>query len=128
MPLGGRKAVEFPRDHSCLSPVAIWDHDGAVGTTKLKSMRGTTMTRILALATAATITLAPAVQAQTMEMEFNMLTGAVFNALQSRGISTENIDELTLAEIATIRNLLNSGDNEGQITQRIEQILAEAGN
>lgn len=86
------------------------------------------MTRILALATAATITLAPAVQAQTMEMEFNMLTGAVFNALQSRGISTENIDELTLAEIATIRNLLNSGDNEGQITQRIEQILAEAGN
>ena len=81
------------------------------------------MTRILALATAATITLAPAVQAQTMEMEFNMLTGAVFNALQSRGISTEGINDLSLSEIATIKNILGSDESEGQKTQRIEQII-----
>ena len=83
------------------------------------------MTRILALATAATITLAPAVQAQTMEMEFNMLTGAVFNALQSRGLPTDNIQELSLSEIATIRNILNSDESEGQQTQRIETILQD---
>lgn len=81
------------------------------------------MTRILALATAATITLAPALQAQPMEMEFNMLTGAVFNALQSRGIATENINSLSLSEIATIKNILGSDESEGQKTQRIEQII-----
>ena len=81
------------------------------------------MTRILALATAATITLAPALQAQTMDMEMNMLTGAVFNALQSRGLPTDNINELSLAEIATIQNILRSDESEGQKTQRIEAIL-----
>lgn len=81
------------------------------------------MTRILALATAATLSLAPVAQAQTMEMEFNMLTGAVFNALQSMGLPTDNIQNLSLSQIAQIRNIMSSDDSEGQKTQRIEQII-----
>ncbi|MDJ0824591.1 MAG: hypothetical protein QNJ16_03720 [Rhodobacter sp.] len=83
------------------------------------------MTRkLVALTTAAAISLAAAAPAvQAMDMEFNMLTGAVFNALKSRGIPTDNIDTLTLSEIAVIKGILDSDDSEGSKTQSIKNIV-----
>jgi len=85
-------------------------------------------TRILAAATAATLALGAAAHAQSASMDqgFNMLTGAVYNALNAQGFDTSNINELSLADIALIRNLLSDemGNNE---RQRIQQILDTAG-
>ena len=84
------------------------------------------MTRkLLALVTAASISVAAAapVMAQGMSMGFDMLTGAVFNALQSRGLPTDNINDLSLSQIATIKGILDSDDNDGNKTQSIKAIL-----
>lgn len=84
------------------------------------------MTRkLLALVTAASISVAAAapVTAQGMSMGFDMLTGAVFNALQSRGLPTDNINDLSLSQIATIKGILDSDDNDGQKTRSIKAIL-----
>jgi len=83
------------------------------------------MTRkIIALVTAATISLAAAAPAvHAMGMEFNMLTGAVYNALKSRGLPTDNIDTLTLSQIATIKDIVDSDASEGQKNQRIKAVL-----
>ena len=85
------------------------------------------MTRkLIAIVTAASISLAAAapVLAQGMDMGFNMLTGAVFNELKSRGLPTESIDTLTLAQIAIIKGILDSDDSEGKKTQNIKAILS----
>lgn len=88
------------------------------------------MTRkFAALATVATLTLtgmAPAVSA--MDMEFNMLTGAIFNELRSRNLPTENIDKLSLGQIAIIRGILNNDDNAGKQSQDIAAILRRVEN
>ena len=83
------------------------------------------MTRkIIALATATMISLtaaAPAVHA--MGMEFNMLTGAVFNELRTRGLPTEGIHDLTLGQLAQIKAIVDGDDGEGNKTQRIRAIM-----
>ena len=56
-------------------------------------------------------------------MEFNMLTGAVFNELRSRSIPTDNIDSLSLSQIAVIKSILDSDDPEGTKTQRIKTVV-----
>jgi len=86
--------------------------------------------RIVAIATAAALTLglsaAHAQEDMAMSQGFNMLTGAVYNSLSAQGFDTSNINDLSLSEIALIRNLLTEemGSNE---RQRIEQILETAG-
>lgn len=96
--------------------------------TRIIAKENAMKTRILAAATAATLALGAAAHAQSPSMEqgFNMLTGAVYNALNAQGFDTSNINELSLADIALIRNLLSDemGNNE---RQRIEQILETAG-
>lgn len=87
-------------------------------------------TRIFAAATAAALTLGAAVHAQqddmAMSQGFNMLTGAVYNALRAQNFDTANINDLSLGQIAQIRSLLSQdmGTNE---RQRIETILEQAG-
>ena len=84
------------------------------------------MTRkLIALATVASISaasLAP-VAVNAMGMEFNMLTGAVFNELRSRSIPPDNIDSLSLSQIAVIKSILDSDDPEGTKTQRIRTVV-----
>ena len=84
------------------------------------------MTRkLIALVTAATISLAAvAPAAQSMEMEFNMLTGAVFNALKSHDLPTDTIDGLTLNQIGQI-NAIENDDSipESNKKQQIEAIM-----
>jgi len=77
-------------------------------------------TKLFALAVAAALT---APMAQAMEDEFNMLTGAVYNALRAHGIDTTNVDQLTLHEVGIIKNLLDSGDMDGPTRKRIEKLL-----
>lgn len=77
-------------------------------------------TALAALMTAGAV---PAVQA--MEMEFNMLTGAVYHALKSEGFDTTNIDKLTLSEIAQIKLLLNQDDMGNNARSAIERILED---
>ncbi len=61
--------------------------------------------------------------ASAMEMELNMVTGAVYNSLKSHGLPTDVIDQLSLAEIAEIHLTLNGGDGEGEKMRTIEAIL-----
>jgi hypothetical protein len=78
-----------------------------------------------AVALAASMAVGSVPAAQAMEMEFNMLTGAVYNALKSKGFDTDKIDQLTLSEIAEINFLLSDGDMEGGGRQRINLILSK---
>lgn len=76
-----------------------------------------------ALAIATTIATTGATATVAMDMEFNMLTGAVFNELKGRGLPTENINELSLSQIAIITDIINGDEPEGQKTNRIKAIL-----
>lgn len=83
-------------------------------------------TKFLALATVATMALgAPAFAQQDggIDMGYNMLTGAIYNALVSRDLPTDGISELSLTQIATIKSILSSGDSDTQIEQRIKDIM-----
>lgn len=86
-------------------------------------------TRILAAATAIALGLgtlgAAAQDDMSMEQGFNMLTGAVYNALSREGFDTTNIDKLSLAEIALIRQFL-SADMGGNERQQVQKILDDA--
>ena len=84
------------------------------------------MTRkLVALVTAATISLAAAAPAvHAMGMEFNMLTGAVYNALKTHGVATDGVDSLTLNQIGQIRSIVDDdGIPESNKKQRIQAIV-----
>ncbi|RDC71296.1 hypothetical protein DLJ49_14840 [Rhodovulum sp. 12E13] len=84
--------------------------------------------RIITAAALTALTLGVAAHAQedpAMGQGFNMLTGAVYNALSAQGFDTSNINDLSLSEIAQIRNLL-TGDMGNSERQRIELILERA--
>lgn len=85
-------------------------------------------TRIITAAALTALTLGVSAHAQedpAMSQGFSMLTGAVYNALNSQGFDTTNINNLSLSEIAQIRNLL-TGDMGNSERQRIELILDRA--
>ena len=82
-------------------------------------------TALSALALAATVATFGATASSAMEMEFNMLTGAIYNALKAEGFDTTNIDSLTLSEIAQIKGLLEGDDMGNAARERIEKFLAE---
>ncbi len=77
-----------------------------------------------ALAIAAAAATTGGTAAVAMDMEFNMLTGAVFNELRSRNLPTENIDKLSLSQIAIIKGIVDGDESEGEKTNRIQAILA----
>jgi len=83
------------------------------------------MTRkFIALATAATISLtAMAPAAFSMGLEFNMLTGAIYNELRTRGLPTDNIQDLTLGQMGTIKGIVDGDDSEGNKTRQIKALL-----
>ena len=60
-----------------------------------------------------------------MEMEFNMLTGAVYNELKLRGLPTDNIDALTPSQIAQVKAILDGDDSEGHKTDAIRVIISK---
>ena len=82
-------------------------------------------TALSALALAATVATFGATASSAMDMEFNMLTGAVYNALKAEGFDTSNIDSLTLGEIAQIKTLLEGDDMGNAARERINKLLEE---
>ncbi len=82
-------------------------------------------TTLKALALGAALATTGGIAATAMETEFNMLTGAVYNALKSNGFDTSNIDTLTLSEIAEIKGLLEGDDMGNAARHRINKILDE---
>jgi len=84
------------------------------------------MTRkLVAFLTAATISMAAAAPAvHAMEMEFNMLTGAVFNSLRSHDLPTDGVDGLTLNLIGLINAIENDDSISGSSKkQQIEAVI-----
>ena len=81
--------------------------------------------KIFAVAVAVALSAAPIVQAQSMDMGFDMLTGAVYNALSAQGFDTGNIQNLSLAEIASIKLMLEGG-MDGEARGAIALILERA--
>ena len=80
---------------------------------------------IATLATVATMAVGfSAPTAFAMEDELNMLTGAVYHSLRSMGLPTDDINNLTLSEVAQIKNLIDE-DGMGN-TQKIKLILSRA--
>lgn len=89
------------------------------------------MKKVTVFVTAAALSLsaaAPAAFAQDLGDEMNMLTGAVFNALSRFGVDTTGISNLTLAQIAQLREVL-SGDSmsDAQKRNEINRILEASG-
>jgi len=80
-------------------------------------------TKFLALATVATMAFGAPAMAQDIDMGYNMLTGAIYNALVARDLPTDGISDLSLTQIATIKSILDSDESDTQISQRIEAIM-----
>jgi len=81
---------------------------------------------IATLATVATLSLGFTGPSFAMENEVNMLTGSIYHSLRSMGLPTENIGNLTLAEIVLIKTLLDGDEGMGT-KQQIKKLLDEAG-
>lgn len=78
---------------------------------------------VLALAVVSSLAAGVVTSANAMSTELNMLTGAVFNELVSRGIATDNINTLTLGQLALIKAQIDSDDSEAEKTRRIQAIV-----
>ncbi|MBM2577146.1 hypothetical protein JQC91_12630 [Jannaschia sp. Os4] len=83
------------------------------------------MNRIATLATVAMLALPGAASAQSMGQGFDMLTSALVNDFTRMGISLGLLDDVTLGELAAVRNVLNSSESDNQKKGQIEAILAD---
>lgn len=82
------------------------------------------MTRKLAsLATAAIVSVSAVPAAHAMEMELNMLTGAIYNALRAYNISADEMMSLTLSQVGQIKGCMGSGESEGEIKACIQAAI-----
>ena len=86
------------------------------------------MTRTLAaIATAAALTMSVAVPAaNAMQAELNALTGSVYNGLNSMQMDLANIDDLTLADIHMIDQIMHGSDSESEKRNKINHVLRKA--
>jgi len=82
---------------------------------------------IVASAMALPMTAAPVAAQDTLSMGQSMLVGSLVNSLTRMGIPTDNINNLTLSQIAEIRFILEEDMATNQQAERIRSILAEAG-
>ena len=80
---------------------------------------------IVAPALALLMAVAPA--ANAMQSELNALTGAVYNGLNSMQMDLAMINDLTLAEVHAINQIMGSGDTESEKRNKINTILRKAG-
>ena len=83
---------------------------------------------LTALATAAALSLTVmAPVANAMSSEVNALTGAVYNGLNSMQMDLAMIQDLTLADIHAIDQIMSSSDTESEKRNKINLILDRAG-
>jgi hypothetical protein len=83
------------------------------------------MTRFTtALTTAAVIAFAGVASAQTMTDGYDMLVAGLEGDFERLDIDTDLMDNLTLAQLAAIKAVLESEDNDNQTKGQIEAIIA----
>lgn len=61
-----------------------------------------------------------------MNSEVNQLTGALYTALATRGLPTENLHKLSMAEILQIEQILSNGDSGGEMRNAVGSIIRKA--
>lgn len=83
--------------------------------------------KLTALAATVALTMAIAPSVNAMQAELNALTGAVYNGLNSMQMDLAMIDDLTLAEIQQIDQIMSGGDTESEKRNKINNILRKAG-
>lgn len=84
--------------------------------------------KLTTLAFATTMSFAAmAPSAFAMTSELNALTGAVYNGLNGMQMDLADIDDLTLAEILQIDQVMSGGDTESEKRNKINTILRRAG-
>ena len=79
-----------------------------------------------AFVTATALSMAAVPPVQAMEMEFNMLTGAVHNAFVQLNLPTERVHDLTLSQIGQIMAVINDQQANGIQKSRIQAILDQS--
>ncbi len=80
---------------------------------------------IATITTMAMLSLGGAGASFAMQDELNMLTGALYNELRSMDLPTDNIGNLSLAQIVQIQAFINQEEGMGRI-QQIKKILNDA--
>jgi len=61
-----------------------------------------------------------------MEAEANMLTGAVVRELTLRGLPTDGVLDLSIAEILALKNIFANSDSNSEMTGQARSILENA--
>lgn len=82
------------------------------------------MKRLLAAATVLATSLAVTAPVFAIGEEMTMLETAVKNELAHIGIRDVSFMSLTVGQLAAIKDILDSDDNENEKRQRIEAVLA----
>ena len=59
----------------------------------------------------------------TMSEGYDMLTAALANDFERLGLDTAGLDNLTLGQIAAIKQVADSSDSDGEKRNRIEAIV-----
>ncbi len=85
------------------------------------------ISKLAAAATAATLTFGAAAPAAAMDQELNMLMGAIYFEVKSLGLDPTNIDQLTVNQLARIKAITSSSNDDQGAKFQVKKILDEAG-
>ncbi|MBF9051724.1 hypothetical protein GTA62_16145 [Roseobacter sp. HKCCD9010] len=80
---------------------------------------------LTALALAATLSVGLAPASFAMEAEIDALMEALEGELSSRGIETEGLENLTIAELRLVQQMLANGDSAGEMRRSIDVFVNE---
>lgn len=87
----------------------------------------TKTTTLTALTFALTVTGLPVLAQSDMETGQSMLMDGLETQLNRLGIDTDNVDYLTLAEVAEIRSIIFEDNSQNSKRDQIEDVLDDAG-
>lgn len=82
-------------------------------------------TKMIALATVAALASAPAFAQSSASQGFDMLTGSLYNSFNAMGIDTSGINDLSLSQVAQIKDVIDGDVSDGSKKSRIKAILAK---
>ncbi|QBY02321.1 hypothetical protein E2K80_17550 [Rhodophyticola sp. CCM32] len=76
-----------------------------------------------ALAIAASLSAGLATASFAMEAEIDALMEALESELSTRGIETEGLENLTIAELRLVQQMLSNGDSAGEMRGAIDTFV-----
>ena len=82
--------------------------------------------KLAAAATAATLTIGAAAPVVAMDQELNMLMGAIYFEVKNLGLDPTNIDQLTVSQLAQIKAITSSSNDDQGAKFQVKQILDQA--